>query len=536
MGRYSKRYFELTIASLLFCSIALFACKERTSSFKTSNPVPVVSNSTLQKLLNGSGQQVDSLDLFNVSKALREVYANTSFKPLWVKQDDAFRSIVSLLSDMEALSDDGLNVENYKHKEIRRTFEKARIGKLSEEELAVFDTTCTYYYLQASRDLLLGRLDVRSVDTEWFHRNDTLWLANGFLYDSLYTANVYPELSLYKSKLTAYSRLKKERKKYTSLEEDLAYKAVRKGGALQLKDDEDKPILHPETIADEGEVKRIIAKYYSVALPEIDDSIVSYQLSIKDSLISKIDVNLERLRWLPQQLENVYLIVNVPAMDLFLNIDNKDTMHMRVVVGKKSRPTPAMNADMVNIVFNPTWTVPPGIMKKDIIPGMNKKGSAYLEKKGLAIYTHSGKPLNPDSVNVTRANFKNYVFRQPSGYKNALGRVKFNLPNKHSIYLHDTPSRSDFKKKNRTKSSGCVRVQHPRDMAGYILTKINKEENSKRFVDSLINKNKMVFVPLQKRIPVHILYLTATEDSAKQHIVYWDDVYNKDEAIALQLK
>lgn len=536
MGTSAKRYIGLSTITLLLLSLSFIGCKEKRAAVnKSSYAIPVANSNYIKSLIENTNVLFDSADIFDVSRTLRTTYANTAYQPLWLKEGIGGANVNSLLVDIDAMAEDGLNPTRYHSAEIRATLEKAQEGKLNEEQLAAFDTTCTYYYLLAAHDLLLGRLKVVDVDTEWLHRNDTLWLASSNLQDSL-SVDVYPNLSLYKSKLTAYHRLKEERKKYTELQSAVALKEIKKGTEVRLTSKRSKPLLHPEMLKSEEYIRRLIAQYYDVQLPEVLDSVVAYHLSIKDSMVRKIDVNLERLRWLPQKFEDIYLIVNVPAMNLYLNIDNKDTMHMRVVIGKKSRATPTMSADMVNIVFNPTWTVPPGIMKKDIIPGINKKGAAYLEKKGLAIFTHGGKPLNLDSITVTKSNFKKYVFRQPPGYRNALGRVKFNLPNKHNIYLHDTPSRSDFRKKKRDKSSGCIRVQHPRDMAGYILTKINKEENSKRFVDSLINKNKMIFVQLERRIPVHILYLTATEDSAKQHVVYLDDVYNKDEAIALQLQ
>jgi murein L,D-transpeptidase YcbB/YkuD len=246
-----------------------------------------------------------------------------------------------------------------------------------------------------------------------------------------------------------------------------------------------------------------------------------------DSLLRAIDVNLERLRWLPQELAATNITVNIPLMQLYLTENNKEVMRMKVVLGRTDRETPSLNAPIKTVVFNPSWGVPPGIMKKDVIPGMLSKGEAYLDKKGLKIYDRAGNEVSASQVN--EENYKSYVFRQPPSERNALGQVKFDMPNPWNIYLHDTPSKDDFEQDERTKSSGCVRLHYPLQLAEYLLMEMNDKEYNRERIDSLTATNDTKYVKLKYPLPVHIVYLTVTEDG--NNITYLKDIYSKDSRV-----
>lgn len=244
-----------------------------------------------------------------------------------------------------------------------------------------------------------------------------------------------------------------------------------------------------------------------------------------DSLKGKIYANLERLRWLPQELAKSNVLVIIPKMELYLRENDKDVMNMRVIVGKTSRETPTLNADMKNVVFNPSWGVPPGIMRKDVVPGLLSKGKGYLAKKGLKAYDRNGNEVDPSVI--TEANYKNYIFRQPPSEKNALGQVKFDLPNPYAIYLHDTPHRELFNNDNRANSSGCIRVHKPRELADYILTEMDKKDYTMAEINEIVSHNKTEYVKLKHKVPVHIVYLTAYKPYGG-NLEFYDDIYNLD--------
>lgn len=204
-------------------------------------------------------------------------------------------------------------------------------------------------------------------------------------------------------------------------------------------------------------------------------------------------------------------------------------MNMRVVVGKNARQTPALNARMANVVINPSWGVPPTILKKDVLPGVQRGGSSYLARKDLKVYDHKGNPVDPSLVNAS--NYKQFVFRQPPGDDNALGYVKFNLPNKWDIYLHDTPHRELFAKEDRAWSSGCIRVQKPKEMAIYILHEMEGLRYTPERLDSVIQTAKTRYVTLKHKIPVHVVYLTAF-DNGNGDVRFLRDFYRRDAKLA----
>lgn len=249
--------------------------------------------------------------------------------------------------------------------------------------------------------------------------------------------------------------------------------------------------------------------------------------------MQSIAVNLERVRWLPQSWDSTYLVVDIPLMELFLRRNGANAMHMRVVVGKPARQTPSLGAPMANVVLNPPWGVPPTILKKDVLPGIQRSGNAYLSRKGLKAYDRHGDVINAGSINAK--NYKSFTFRQAPGDDNALGVVKFNLPNPWNIYLHDTPHKGDFPNRNRAKSSGCIRVQEPREMAYYILNDMEGKDYPQTKMDSIIETHKTLFVPLKNKIPVHIVYLTAFEDTTGNNLHFLQDIYKKDKAISDRL-
>ncbi|WP_339904395.1 L,D-transpeptidase family protein [uncultured Cyclobacterium sp.] len=243
-------------------------------------------------------------------------------------------------------------------------------------------------------------------------------------------------------------------------------------------------------------------------------------------LIKQVSVNMERLRWLPDTTVQEFILVNIAnyALDY---INKKDTLlHSNAIVGKTYRKTPVFNGAMSYLVFSPTWTVPPTILKNDVIPAV-KNNLNYLQSKNMRILDFSGNEIPPSSINwstVNADNFK-YMVRQDPGPSNALGRVKFMFPNKHNVYIHDSPSRSLFSQEDRALSSGCIRIEKPIELAKLLLS------DQKKWTDDLIKEalvgDEERSVSLTRKIPVIILYLTFWTDSRKKEQVR-KDIYDRD--------
>jgi murein L,D-transpeptidase YcbB/YkuD len=204
----------------------------------------------------------------------------------------------------------------------------------------------------------------------------------------------------------------------------------------------------------------------------------------------------------------------------------------RAQVGKPYRQTPVFKAETKYLVFNPTWTVPPTILAKDVLPAI-QKDIGYLAKKNMVVLDRSGKKVDPNSVEWSKYKGSNlpYTIRQEPGPTNALGRVKFIFPNKHFVFLHDTPSKSLFDRAERTFSSGCIRVQNPFELAEILLADKGYDQAK---IAQVLDEGKIENVYLTKPIPTLLLYWTAfTTLDGKCN--FRKDVYTRDPEIVAAL-
>lgn len=246
--------------------------------------------------------------------------------------------------------------------------------------------------------------------------------------------------------------------------------------------------------------------------------------------VDQIRVNLERARWIGKALEDEtdMVIVNIASYDLMLIQNGDMSWRTDVIVGKDYRKTPVFTGKMKYTEINPTWTIPPGILRKDILPKFRKDPN-YLNKKGYNLYDRSGEKV--DSTQIDWASLKGrfpYTIVQPPGEKNALGRIKFIFPNKHSVYLHDTPGRSLFNRSARAFSSGCIRVKDPTKFAEFVLRDNPGWDVEK--ITQVLDSKKQTRVNLQEPLTTAILYWTV-DALSEEGIRFYDDIYGRDKAV-----
>ena len=243
----------------------------------------------------------------------------------------------------------------------------------------------------------------------------------------------------------------------------------------------------------------------------------------------KAVMSLEKWRWRNDWNED-YIFVNIPSCEMKVYQDNKIKKHLKVVVGKPKTHTPELNDEMEYMIIYPFWNLPYSISSKELLPKI-KKDSTYLKRNGYKVFTNKYKPVDDNSINwnsVTENNFK-YKIRQEGGGSNSLGIIKFIFPNKNSIYFHDTPSKRYFKNEIRAYSHGCVRVQHPLELADVIL----QSDQNKYNIDSVntyVKSKKQKRITLNTKIPVHIQYFTCGTDT-NSNIVFYKDIYGFDEKL-----
>ncbi|WP_231892621.1 MULTISPECIES: L,D-transpeptidase family protein [unclassified Vibrio] len=253
--------------------------------------------------------------------------------------------------------------------------------------------------------------------------------------------------------------------------------------------------------------------------------------------IRRLALNAERSRLWPTQRQALVL-VNLPSFDLNYYYKGRVAFSSKVIVGKQSRKTPLLEIKMDSMFLNPTWNVPPKIMREDIIPKL-RYNPGYLSQKGIQVIKGWGNPVVVDHAVIQwrQVNPKTFPFRmrQLSGKHNALGVYKFNTPNRRAIYLHDTPSKHLFDKPSRAFSSGCIRVQH----ADKFAHSLSKTQGFRKSNISPVGQKANARIPLKRRLPVHLIYKTSWVESGRifiRHDIYgYDGVATKSQLVNAEL-
>lgn len=239
----------------------------------------------------------------------------------------------------------------------------------------------------------------------------------------------------------------------------------------------------------------------------------------------QIALNMERWRWLPDHLGRRHILVNAGGYRLEAVEDGKVALVSKAVVGRPSRQTPVFRADIEGIMLNPVWHVPPTVLREDILPKM-RQDPDYLRRRGYRLVGANG-AVDPASVDLSSGSFP-YSVQQPAGSGNALGRLKFISPNRHAIFLHDTSKEYLFNRETRTYSSGCVRVERPRELATFVLGNGSGWDRGR--LDQAIGTGRTRRVNTDSRIPVYFMYWTAWVDEAG-NLQLRPDVYGRDDLL-----
>lgn len=236
-----------------------------------------------------------------------------------------------------------------------------------------------------------------------------------------------------------------------------------------------------------------------------------------------IALNLERWRWLPDDLGERYVEVNLPAFTLTAVDGERVSEKMKVVVGKQGWGTPVLTETMEHVVVNPYWNVPASILKADILPKLRKNPSYLVEENMEVVRPGSNEPVDVGAAELASGDYR---VRQKPGPGNALGRIKFMFPNHHNVYLHDTPADYAFDRTYRNLSHGCVRVERPIALADFVFAGDSRWNGPE--IERLIQTRKHQTIPLERQIPVYFLYWTAfVEDDGE--VQFRPDLYGYDE-------
>jgi murein L,D-transpeptidase YcbB/YkuD len=240
--------------------------------------------------------------------------------------------------------------------------------------------------------------------------------------------------------------------------------------------------------------------------------------------LNQLKVNLIRLRAMSNALPSRFVMCNIPAAQIEAIEGGVAVTRHTAVVGKPDRPSPEINSRIVEINFNPYWTVPVSIVRKDLIPKMQAEPD-YLEKNHIRVLDQKGVEVTPGQINWYSEEAVNFRFKQDPGDFNSLGTIRINFPSAHGVYMHDTPLKNIFGEDMRFHSSGCVRVQNVRELVNWLLAETPAWPRDE--IDQVIKSGDRKDAKVAKPVPLQWVYVTAwaTPDGVVQ---FRDDIYNKD--------
>lgn len=477
-----------------------------------------LSEASVEKALQ-TGLDLDSTVYRNagaIRSEITQLYQKNGNKPLWVEGKSISEKGKKAIASIGNLDMDGLDPEKYQFAKLQQALNEK---ESTEEHLAGTEVLLTRSLALAANDLTFGLLNPAEVDKEWHSDNDSVFsFAEVLLSDSLRKDNI---LDLFRPSNPRYALMQKEMEKWTRLKSDTSYskfKELIQGGSFTALPD----LIRKEIQSDEADTALIKSYQYLNHLStsgKVDEELLKVAKRRPDDYIKQLKINMERMRWLPNKLNDQYIWVSIPQAEIDYYKDGNNLFHNRTIVGSRTNRTPSILKPMQNIVICPPWGLPLSIVGKEYGGRIPAKYEVYRGGKRV-----------PNSM-VNAGNYRQFAVRQPPGPAAALGYVKFNLPNKWDIYLHDTPGRSLFANKVRYMSHGCVRVKEPKVLASLILEHQHVGIDS---INNIIKRNRTTHINTDK-IPVYISYFTANADSTMKNMLYLTDPYRKDSVLMQKL-
>lgn len=532
---FSKPIFALlVIFPILIGSVNLNAA--------SNGELPEV-NRNIEQLLQTEGLEIKGASILTRTTLL-EAYQAHDFAPYWTSSD----KIRELMELIQGSADHGLLPSDYNVDQLVQVLQQKKSSPSAETDILLSESLFRYGYHRR-----LGKVEASKLDPdvnykrESFHKQPVGLTFNQVLESSSLTDFV--------DKLAptgpVYRNLQKTLVQYREIAAAGGWSAVTEGPTLRLEDEGPRVGEIRRLLVITGDLPASADNNSALFDRELKGAVEAFQqrhalgndgivgkqtiatMNIPVSTrIDQLRTSLERLRWVNQAAHETLIAVNIAGYRAFFVKEGKLEWHTRVMVGKNYRKTPVFTGEIAYLEFNPTWTIPPGILRNDTLPAI-KRDPNYLASKEIEVIDRGGKIINPSTVDWTQySKSAPYTFRQKPGPHNSLGTVKFIFPNEHFVFLHDTPHRELFVQPERAFSSGCVRVQNPLELAELVLD--DAEKYSRLKLEAIVDSRKTQRINVRPKMPVYILYLTASFDpSGKPR--FFKDVYKRDPKVLAAL-
>lgn len=482
-------------------------------------------------------------------KLTRQFYEERQFAPAWIEDATPKSEMRDFIKALWSADHEGLDPQLYNVALIDQKAREASKGFLTKKgfepkDAGAFDVWLTYLYLKYASDLADGLSDLAHADPKWqitpekFDPRAALdtALANDRVAESL--EQLSPDNAQYRNLRNVMAEYRKQaaaggwpkvpalKTKLKPGQEHAHVAAIAKrlaatGDYKGSVPTEGRPAEYREELVEA--VKQFQRRHGLADDGVITPAVVAEMNVPIEQRIERIRLNLERWRWLPRNLGERYILVNIPEARLEVWDHGDVPITMRTIVGKQDTPTPIFNDLMTHVVFSPYWNVPPNIAEGETLPAVLKDPD-FLNRQNMEIVDASGQPVDPNSIDLSDPT--KYRFRQRPGGENSLGLVKFMFPNQFDVYLHDTPADSLFARASRSFSHGCVRLEQPLALARYVLH--DQPEWTEERIDAAMHSGEEQHVKLKNPIPVYLGYWTARV-SADGIVQFRKDLYGIDQ-------
>lgn len=493
---------------------------------------------------------------------LRRLYESQAYQPLWSHDGSATPQAQVMVDALVRAGERGLIAADYDGPNLKDSLTRLSSGQPSAgESWAAFDVTLSRASMRFGNHLHRGRIDVADLTKLGIsiQANRPLDLPR-VVSELSKSADPLRELDRLEPATGVYGALKAALAHYRALAQAAPPAPVKLAKSLHAGESSEsvpnlRTLLQLNGYLDPNALPAADANLYDDGLADAvrrfqarfglePDGIVGGQTLKQINMtpaerLNQIRLGLERLRWLPEQRDSAYLIVNVPSFRLYgydAGVPDlaKPDISMNVIVGEAidTHNTPVFHADMESIAFRPYWNVPYSIAHKELLP-LIEKSYSYLAKNDMEIVADDGISVGLDASqgNIDAVDHGQFRLRQRPGPKNALGPIKFVFPNMNSVYLHGTPKQYLFQRARRDFSHGCIRLADPAGLAEFVLKNENGWNRSR--IESAMQGDKSFSVRLSRNVPVYIFYTTALADAQGQ-VLFYPDVYGQDAGL-LQL-
>ena len=487
-------------------------------------------------------------------------YERRGFSPAWSGRDGRFPLADSLIAAIRESDREGLNPYDYHLAGIEPLLADSRRKRAEREPYnfetgADLDLLLTDAFLLYGSHLLAGRVDPETLHADWIAYNPSTDLAS-LLESALAGDNVADTLWSLRPPHPGYAGLQTALAQYRELAGHGGWPVFPPGESLRKGDrgdrvdllrkrlsttaDLDPPAEEGEALFDEA-LEAAVRRFQRRHGLEDDgivgrETLAALNVPVEDR-VAQMEWNMERWRWVPHDLGDRYILVNIPDFKMRVVAPPGSEMEMRIIVGKNYTATPVFSGMLNHMELNPYWNIPHSIAVEEILPKI-RQDPGYLAKQGIRVFRdwRDGAPeVDPETVDWTEMDSRSFSFklRQEPGPRNPLGRMKFIFPNKFAVYLHDTPARGLFRNFARDFSHGCIRVEKPLELASVLLQ--DDARHSKGNILERIDSGVRETIALRNPIPVHILYWTAWVDE-RGTIQFRKDIYGRDIPLAAALK